>query len=158
VAIGHPEIFKGTQEIEAAESFENKIAPTGNGNNHVSPDSYRVRYPELKEKLLNYMETNKPYLKSDLKISELADSISVPYYQLSQLINNEFSVNFYDFINKYRVEEAKRLLIEDTRNYKILEIAFEVGFNSKATFNRVFKNVTDLTPSEFKTKFSISRP
>jgi len=146
-AIGHPEIFKGTQEIEAAGSFENNTAPPKNGN----------KFPGLKEKLLQYMETNKPYLKSDLKISELADSLSVPYYQLSQLINNEFAVNFYDFVNKYRVEEAKKLLIEDTRNHKILAIAFEVGFNSKATFNRVFKNVTDLTPSEFKEKFSASK-
>ena len=100
------------------------------------------------------MDSNKPYLKSDLKISELADSLTVPYYQLSQLINDEFLVNFYDFINKYRVEEAKKLLIEDTNNYKILAIAYEVGFNSKATFNRVFKKFTDLTPSEFKEKFS----
>ncbi len=145
-AIGNPEIFKGTQEIEDQESIENNIAPLRNGN----------KFPELKEKLMHYMETNKPYLKSDLKISELADSLSVPHYQLSQLLNNEFSVNFYDFINKYRVEEAKKLLIEDTRNYKILAIAFEVGFNSKATFNRVFKNITNLTPSEFKEKFSVS--
>ena len=63
------------------------------------------------------------------------------------------TVNFYDFINKYRVEEAKKLLIEDIHNYKILAIAYEVGFNSKATFNRVFKKFTELTPSEFKEKF-----
>lgn len=148
IAIGNPEIFKATQEIVTIEAGENNATLPRNGN----------KYPELKEMLLHYMETNKPYLKSDLKISELADSLSVQSYQLSQLINNEFSVNFYDFINKYRVEEAKKLLIEDTRNYKILAIAFEVGFNSKATFNRVFKNVTDLTPSEFKDKFSTSRP
>ena len=102
------------------------------------------------------METNKPYLKSDLKISELANSLSVPYHQLSQLINDEFLVNFYDFTNKYRVEDAKKLLIEDNRNYKILAIAYEVGFNSKATFNRVFKKFTDHTPSEFKEKFTPS--
>jgi len=144
VAIGNPEIFRGTQELDTTESFDNDAAPPKNGN----------RFPALKEKLLLYMETNKPYLKSDLKISELADSLDVPYYHLSQLINSEFSVNFYDFINKYRVEEAKKLLVEDTRNYKILAIAFEVGFNSKATFNRVFKNATDLTPSEFKEKYS----
>jgi AraC-like DNA-binding protein len=153
VAIGNPEVFKSTQEMEATESVGNNTALPENGNN---PDRYRD--PELKDKLLHYMETNKPYLKSDLKISELADSLSVPYYQLSQLINNEFSVNFYDFINKYRLEEAKKLLIEDTRNYKILSIAFEVGFNSKATFNRVFKNATGLTPSAFREKFSTSRP
>jgi AraC-like DNA-binding protein len=146
-AIGHPEIFKATQEIATTGQGEYNATLYRNGN----------KFPGLKAKLLHYMETNKPYLKSDLKISELADSLSVPYYQLSQFINDEFSVNFYDFINKYRVEEAKKLLIEDTRNYKILAIAFEVGFNSKATFNRVFKNVTELTPSAFKEKFSVPK-
>lgn len=111
------------------------------------------RHVELKEKLLLFMESNKPYLKSDLKISELAQMLSVPPYQLSQVINDEFLVSFYDFVNKYRVEEAKKLLIEDSRNYKILAIGFEVGFNSKATFNRVFKKFTDLTPSDFKEQF-----
>jgi AraC-like DNA-binding protein len=147
VAVGNPEIFKATQEIEAPGINETNASQPRNGS----------KFPELKEKLLRYMETNKPYLKSDLKISELADSLSVPYYHLSQLINDEFAVNFYDFVNKYRVEEAKKLLIEDTRNFKILAIAYEVGFNSKATFNRVFKKVTELTPSEFKEKFSTSK-
>ena len=147
-AIQSPEIFKSFPDLEFR-SFElhSQAVPAElkNGN----------RSPELKTMLLQFMEGNKPYLKSDLKISELADSLSVPYHQLSQLINDEFLVNFYDFINKYRVEEAKKLLIEDNRNYKILAIAYEVGFNSKATFNRVFKKFTDLTPSEFKEKFSL---
>jgi AraC-like DNA-binding protein len=146
-AISNPEIFEAIPEFDL-QSFElNKETPV-----HGSRNSNR--FPELKEKLLQYMDSNKPYLKSDLKISELADSLAVPYYQLSQLINDEFLVNFYDFINKYRVEEAKKLLIEGNRNYKILAIAYEVGFNSKATFNRVFKKTTDLTPSEFREKFS----
>lgn len=146
-AISTPEIFKAVPDFDL-QSFElNKQIP-------VSEPRNANKFPELKEKLLQYMDSNKPYLKSDLKISELADSLTVPYYHLSQLINDEFFVNFYDFINKYRVEEAKKLLIEDTNNYKILAIAYEVGFNSKATFNRVFKKFTDLTPSEFKEKFS----
>ena len=152
-AIQRPEIFKSFPDLDPiAIGFQtieqNTATPPAlkNGN----------RFPELKQKLLQYMESNKPYLKSDLKISELADSLSVPYHQLSQLINDEFFVNFYDFINKYRVEDAKKLLIENNRNFKILAIAYEVGFNSKATFNRVFKKFTDLTPSEFKEKFSTS--
>ena len=139
-AISNPDIFK------AIPDFNLPVNASRNAN----------RFPELKDRLIQYMDANKPYLKSDLKISELADSLTVPAYQLSQLINDEFLVNFYDFINKYRVEEAKKLLIEDNRNYKILAIAYEVGFNSKATFNRVFKKFTDLTPSEFKEKFSPS--
>ncbi|HEY5774299.1 MAG TPA: helix-turn-helix domain-containing protein [Chitinophagaceae bacterium] len=146
-AISNPEIFKTLPEFESQSLELNEVTPASEPRNSN-------KFPELKEKLLQYMDSNKPYLKSDLKISELADSLAVPYYQLSQLINDEFLVNFYDFINKYRVEEAKKLLIEDTKNYKILAIAYEVGFNSKATFNRVFKKFTDLTPSEFKEKFS----
>jgi AraC-like DNA-binding protein len=146
-AISNPEIFKAIPEFEL-QSFELNTGKQVNGSRNST------RFPELKDQLLQYMDANKPYLKSDLKISELADSLSIPYYQLSQLINDEFLVNFYDFINKYRVEEAKKLLIEDDRNFKILAIAYEVGFNSKATFNRVFKKFTDLTPSEFKGKFS----
>ena len=146
-AIQSPELFKSFPDLEFHSiELNTQTPPTElrNGN----------RFPELKQKLLQFMEANKPYLKSDLKISELADALSVPYHQLSQLINDEFLVNFYDFINKYRVEDAKKLLIEDSRNYKIIAIAYEVGFNSKATFNRVFKKFTDLTPSEFKEKFS----
>ena len=146
-AIQSPEIFKSFPDLEfqpVKSSPQTLVAEPKNGN----------RFPGLKQDLLQFMETNKPYLKSDIKISELADSLFVPYHQLSQVINDEFLVNFYDFINKYRVEDAKKLLIEDNRNYKILAIAYEVGFNSKATFNRVFKKFTDLTPSEFKEKFS----
>ena len=151
VAIGSPEIFKTTPDSEL-QNVEKNV-----NEKPIAQIRSNNKFPELKEKLLLFMESNKPYLKSDLKISELANSLSVPYYQLSQLINDEFSVNFYDFINKYRVEEAKKLLIEDTRNFKILAIAYEVGFNSKATFNRVFKKITSFTPSEFKEKFSTSK-
>jgi AraC-like DNA-binding protein len=145
-AIQSPEIFKALPDLTLPQPPAD-VAPKEslprNGSKHS----------ELKEKLLLLMESNKPYLKSDLKISELADLLSVPSYQLSQVINDEFLVSFYDFINKYRVEDAKKLLVEDNRNYKILAIAYEVGFNSKATFNRVFKKFTDLTPSDFKEKF-----
>jgi AraC-like DNA-binding protein len=141
-AIGNPELFRALPDLEFVKEIEQNQNPARNNQRH----------PEIKEKLLLYMETNKPFLKSDLKISELADSLSVPYYQLSQTINDEFLVSFYDFVNKYRVEEARKLLVEDDRNYKILAIAYEVGFNSKATFNRVFKKFTGLTPSEFREK------
>lgn len=145
-AINNPEIFKAIPGVELKKP---EMEEAGAG---PLPDDLKKqgRFPELKEKLLYVMQVNKPYLKSDLKISDLAALLSVPAYQLSQLINSEFFVNFYDFVNKYRVEEAKKLLLEDARNYKILSIGYEVGFNSKATFNRVFKKFTNLTPSAYK--------
>jgi len=144
--IQNPEIFRALPD-PPLQQLQIEVGPKDKPRNGV-------KHAQLKEKLLLYMERNKPHLKSDLKISELAELLSVQSYQLSQLINDEFSVSFYDFVNKYRVEEAKKLLMEDSRNYKMLAIAYEVGFNSKATFNRVFKKFTDLTPSDFKEKFS----
>jgi AraC-like DNA-binding protein len=146
-AMKNPEIFKALPDPEA---------PVSTLNVESQPVAGANRFPGLKERLLQYMETGRPYLKSDLKISELAESLSVPYHQLSELINDEFLVNFYDFINKYRVEEAKRILIDNTRNFKMLAIAYEVGFNSKATFNRVFKKFTGQTPSDFQEKYSLA--
>jgi AraC-like DNA-binding protein len=146
-AIGSPEVFKAEPQPESQPALPEKEV-TVNGLDVLG------RFPGLKEKLLDYMLAEKPFLKSDLKISELADALSVPSYQLSQVINEGFNVNFYDFINTCRVEEAKELLVRDTRGYKVLAIAYEAGFNSKATFNRVFKNSTGLTPSEFRGRFT----
>jgi AraC-like DNA-binding protein/predicted secreted protein len=144
-ALNNPEILKKMPSRQLISELNNKEAPT--------PAVTIGKYPGLKQTLLEYMETSKPYLKSDLKISDLAASLAVPSHQLSELINNEFEVNFYDFINQYRVEEAKKLLITN-QSYKILVIGYEVGFNSKATFNRVFKKITNCTPSEYKEQFS----
>lgn len=143
-ALSKPEVFEPTPEPDVRGK---RIG--------AQPDAAKAS--ELKEKLRQIMEQNKPFLKSDLKLSELADLLSVPAYQLSQLINEEFFVNFYDFVNKYRIEEAKKLLVEDANDFKILAVAFEVGFSSKATFNRAFKKFTDHTPTEFKSKFSSDR-
>ena len=148
-AINTPDIFKAIPDVV--------LKTPATDEEPLQEDSEKPeKISELKEKLLYVMQVNKPYLKSDLKISDLANLLSVPAYQLSRLINSEFFVNFYDFINKYRVEEAKKLLIEDAHKYKILSIGYEVGFNSKATFNRVFKKFTNFTPSAFKESLSPS--
>jgi YesN/AraC family two-component response regulator len=97
------------------------------------------------------MEDSKLYLQSELTLQELANQLDVPAYQVTQSINEGLGKNFYDLINGYRVEEAKRLLSDpSTRNNKVLAIGMDAGFNSKTTFNTVFKKFTGLTPSEFK--------
>src|ERR1700752_3458676 len=103
------------------------------------------------EKLLNLMEKDRPFTDSSLTIQKLAQKLSVPPNHLSQTINERLSQTFSDFINSYRVEEAKRKLIDPAfRHLSILGIAEEVGFNSKSSFNSVFKKHTHMTPSELR--------
>ena len=71
-------------------------------------------------------------------------------HKLSKLINSQLHQNFFDFINKYRIEEFKNLALDaEHKHYSILVIAYDAGFNSKASFNRIFKNITGYTPSQY---------
>ena len=109
---------------------------------------------ETKQYLSNlkqYMDAEKPYLNPDISLPELARGLGISSHFLSRVINEQLGVNFFDFINQYRVEEVKSRIKDPKFNYlSILGIAFECGFNTKSTFNRVFKKMTGLTPKEFR--------
>jgi len=110
-------------------------------------------FENLKQKLIVYMETEKPYLDGELNLSKLSGLINISAHQLSYLLNNGFGENFFQFVNKYRVQYAKELLMNDSyKKLSILGIAFESGFNSKTSFNTIFKKMTSETPSEFRKK------
>jgi len=114
---------------------------------------------ELVNRVTRLMEEEKLYQEPELTLQQLAERLGVPAYQVSQSINEGMNKGFYDLINGYRVEEAKRLLADPgSRNYTILSVGFEAGFNSKTTFNTVFKKFTGLTPSEFKHKEEVRLP
>lgn len=103
------------------------------------------------KKLTEYMNSSKPYLNPNLSLSQLAEEIGITSHYLSQVINERFKLNFFDFVNGYRVEAFKENIKEPRySNYSFLGIAFECGFNSKSAFNRIFKQVTGLTPSQYK--------
>jgi AraC-like DNA-binding protein len=103
------------------------------------------------KKLLSIMETEKPYTDGDLTLSKLASKLSISAHHLSQIINERLKQNFFDFVNTYRVAEAKRKLVDPAKkHYSLLAIAEEVGFNSKSAFNVAFKKQTNMTPSEFR--------
>ena len=105
----------------------------------------------LIEKLHQYMKNEKPFLDPELSLSTLAKAMGINRNQLSQLINTGIGENFYDFINKYRVEEVKRLMVDPQKqNYSLLGMALEAGFKSKSTFNLIFKRFTGLTPTEYR--------
>jgi len=101
--------------------------------------------------LAGHMETNKPYLEGDLVLPQLAQQLGISANYLSQVINEQLKVNFYDFINGYRVENAKRLIKNaGPQNTNILNIAFDSGFNSKSAFYTAFKKATSMTPTQYR--------
>lgn len=109
------------------------------------------REERYRSRLLQHMKDEKPFRDGELTVQKLADQLSIPSYYLSQTINERMGQSFSDFINSYRVEEAKeRLLDPSFEHLSILGIAVDVGFNSKSSFNAVFKKHTDMTPSEFR--------
>ncbi len=106
-------------------------------------------------RLVETMEKEKLYLDSDLTLQKLAQRLSIHPHHLSQIINERLNQNFFDFINSYRIEEAKKRLIDPgEKHFSIIAIAGEVGFNSKSAFNSVFKKYVNMTPSEWRKTFS----
>jgi AraC-like DNA-binding protein len=100
--------------------------------------------------LETYMAQHKPWLDPELTLSELAAKLNLSHVQLSALVNNTMGKNFNDFVNAYRVEAVKQRLAEGAgKQFSLLGIAYECGFNSKATFNRAFKKATGKTPGAF---------
>jgi AraC-like DNA-binding protein len=104
-----------------------------------------------------YMKHEKPFLDAEISLPRLAELLKLPRNRLSQLLNEFMNRSFFDLINDYRVEEAKRLLSLSPATDNILDIAFDAGFNSKATFNAAFKKSTGMTPSEFRSSEAESR-
>ena len=102
-------------------------------------------------RIKNFMQENKPFLNPDLSIKDLSEQLDLHQKYLSQLINSRFGQNFYDFVNHYRVNEAKDIMTMNTDGKKtVLEILYEVGFNSKSAFNKAFKKNTGKTPTDFR--------
>ena len=109
-----------------------------------------VEAVKQQKELIDYMQSEKPFLRTKLSINDLAEDLGIPSHHLSQVINERLNQNFYDFINSYRIEELKvKLKDPHNKHLTMLGIAFDCGFNSKASFNRIFKKHTGQTPSEY---------
>ena len=150
--IKQPIIFGDT--IKNKTFNNNKIKANSTGI--TSPDKYKRS--GLKDKdaeryfkdLLRIMDTEKPYLNEKLSIQDLSDILGISRHYLTQVINEKLHKNFYTFINEYRLEEVKKKMLSNKyTNYTILGIALETGFNSKSSFNTLFKSYTGMTPSEY---------
>jgi len=109
---------------------------------------------EYLQRLNSFMEKEKPYLNPDITLESLANDISVNPRILSQLINETFHKNFKSYILEYRIKASMQMLADAKyHRHTVLEILYEVGFNSKSAFNNQFKLLTNLTPLEYRSKF-----
>lgn len=112
----------------------------------------------LKQKLLDLMEKEHLYREPELSILDVSKKLHVPRHHVTQILNEKLGKNFYTFINGYRVEEAK-LMLSDPKNdiYTVLAIGYDAGFNSKSSFNTLFKKFVGTTPSEYRNSRDNSR-
>ncbi len=120
----------------------------------IISDAQKIEPEILNEdlvKLKKYMIDEKPFLDPALTIQDISKKMNVPVRELSVLINHQLRQHFYDFVNTYRIENAMAILKDPAKSkVTILEILYEVGFNSKSSFNTAFKKHTGTTPTEFR--------
>lgn len=105
---------------------------------------------ELKEDLIQLFNEKKIYKENNISLETLSDKLNTTRHNTSQIINEHFDMNFFELINKFRIQEATRMLKDDTHgSLNIIDVAYEVGYNNKVTFNKAFKKEMSITPSEY---------
>lgn len=145
----HPSRVFSSESIKTAEVNKNEKYKTS-----VLGDE---EIKQIAERLTEIMEKEKPFLNEELRLSDLADILEITPHKLSQVINQSFNQNFYNFVNMHRVKEVQKRLTDPGNNKKsILGIALDTGFNSNASFYRIFKQYTGLTPSQYLKSNSLS--
>jgi AraC-like DNA-binding protein/NADH:ubiquinone oxidoreductase subunit 6 (subunit J) len=157
--------YKGVKQQTIPKPIEaDELANEDKVNNMTEKEGQTVKgadneVPErLIEKIRSYMKERKPYLDPDITLSELANELDIGRNALSFAINKGFKQNFFNFINKYRVEEVITFLDDpEKENQNFLRLAYDAGFNSKATFNHIFKKYTGFTPKEYKLRLQSTK-
>ena len=141
-----PKVLYSSEKPAEVEETEESLKMREYRKSGLKPEEAK----NLHQQLLTLMATEKPYLEPKLSLAQLAESLGVLPNHLSQIINQYEGKNFYDFVNTYRVDEFIALAKKDTdKNFNLLGLAFEAGFNSKSSFNQVFKKIKGQTPSQF---------
>jgi len=146
-SIKQPEIFR-KEDIESADG---KKLPERYSKSGLRDEQAVV----ILKKLVKIMEDKKPYLDRDLSIHDLSSLTGIPRHHITQVLNEKHGKNFFTFINEYRVKEVIEMFSDPKfNNYTILAIAYDSGFNSKTTFNSIFKSITGKTPSHYREEVS----
>ena len=132
----------GVQQTNLSRVIRQKYAKSGLSHDQLA---------NYKNQLTSLMQSEQVYLDSDLTLPKLAALVKCPVNHLSQVINSGFKMSFFDYLNQYRIEDAKKLLsLEDGQLQAILSIAFEVGFNSNSAFYAAFKKSCGQTPAQYR--------
>ena len=130
--------------------FRKKKEP---GNQYLHSGLKKEYAEQYSRTLQDYFSSEKPYLNGKLSLSEVSQYMEISVNHLSQVINEQLNMTFFDFVNSYRVEEVKKRLSDSKyENFTLLGIAFDSGFNSKSSFNSIFKKFTGFTPSQYAAK------
>ncbi|MCV2487046.1 helix-turn-helix domain-containing protein [Flavobacterium sp. SH_e] len=146
-ALKYPELFRGVNsKLKLTKEILPEIEKESEAVNEQS-DLINTQIAILRQ----YMTEKEPFLDPSLTIQELANQINIPVRDLSVLINHHIDQHFFDFVNEYRIQKAMKILKDHSKNQlTVLEILYEVGFNSKSSFNTSFKKYTNLTPTAYR--------
>ncbi|MCA1763886.1 MAG: helix-turn-helix domain-containing protein [Flavobacteriales bacterium] len=139
-------------------NMEKTPEPSGNdAPGHYHLNAQREDIEALKSRLLHAMESEKAYLNEGLTLGDLSTMVDLTDKKLSELLNRHFQTTFYDFVNSYRLEAVKSKMADSNfEHLTLLGMAFESGFQSKTSFNRIFKQKVGMSPSAYKKKLAES--
>ncbi|MEM9361142.1 MAG: helix-turn-helix domain-containing protein [Bacteroidota bacterium] len=148
-ALNHPDLFRNLNS--RLKLVETLLTEKKKSNWYAREQDIDGSLSQLK----TYMVEEKPFLDPSLTVQGLSDKIGIPARELSILINHKIGQHFFDFVNSYRIQSAVDILKDPTKKkVTILEILYEVGFNSKSSFNTAFKKHTGHTPTTYRSKNS----
>lgn len=140
-----PEVVYAQKDLEKNSGFSKK------SNSYKKSGLNEDEATTHIKNLLRIMDEEKPYKNEKLNLSDLAKMANVSSHNLSEIINTKVELNFYDFINSYRVEEVKKLILQDVElTYSILAHGLNAGFTSKSAFYSSFKKFTGITPAQYR--------
>lgn len=116
-------------------------------------DNVKGITPSEIQRIEQYMQDKKPFLNHYLNLENLAGQLNLSPRHLSQIINRHYEQNFFEFVNRYRIEECKKLLSDsNSQHLNMLDVMDRAGFNSKATFNTFFRKSVGMTPSQYRSE------
>jgi AraC-like DNA-binding protein len=148
-ALYNPEFFRGVESnLKPTRTIQNR-----NSENIALETELDLKNTSLIEHLGKHMKEKEPFLEPTLTLQDLALQMNIHTRELSILINRHIGQHFFDFINKYRIDKAIEIIEKSSTNeFTIQQILFDVGFNSKSSFNTAFKKHTGLTPTQYRNK------